>query len=193
MELWQKSQVHSLSLSGSNYQNNRNLRNCNQPESATSSANQKYEGIAHNICPILLSAIYFIIKMNSALHAMLAFFEFLPPSLFTSQFNPFYPIKPGGGIFPSCKARICLEISEKYNMFNLQCEIYTFTIKRIVLFASIPRDLRVAGQITVSHQEFQGSYIMISSYPSTLLEEFHRSLSAMERALVFNLRAMCRS
>ena len=44
-------------------------------------------------------------------------------------------------------------------MFNPQCEIYTFTIQLLV-FGKIHHDLCLVGHITVSHQEFQGSYTM---------------------------------
>lgn len=85
---------------------------------------------------------------------MLALFELLSTfSFFSSQFKMVYPIKPGG-IFFSCKTGISLKISEKYNMFNPQCDIHTFTIQLIVLFVKMHHDLCVAGHITVLYQEF---------------------------------------
>lgn len=92
---------------------------------------------------------------------MLALFELLSPfSFFTSQFKTFYPMKHEG-IFFSCKTGISLQISEKYNVYNPQCEIYTFPI-HLMVFAKIHHDLCVVAHITVSHRVFQDSYMMVS-------------------------------
>lgn len=65
-------------------------------------------------------------------------------------------------------------------MFNPQCEIYIFIIQLIVLFAKIHHNLCGVGQITALYQKFEGSYLMVSSYPFTLQKKSYKNLSIME-------------